>query len=175
VLIVQIAKWYQYHGSMSASDEMVRKNIILFNILDRQLIFLLTSFFLVWLDETPYMITDDMTGFVAQEVQISEGELKRVENSNPSEELYTIDEEIQTKRENGGRFIDASNQQHERSNSDDEANQFFDGCYIYLSGFTESQNIRIKNVILSGGGVRWPTMDSKVTHFIVGSTINQKY
>ncbi len=115
-----------------------------------------------------------MTGFVAQEVQVSEEALKRVENSNPSEDLYTIDEEIQAKRENGGRIIGTSNQLQERSHSDDETNQFFDGCYIYLSGFTESQNIRIKNVILSGGGVRWPTMDSKVTHFIVGNTINQR-
>jgi hypothetical protein len=114
-----------------------------------------------------------MVGFVPQEVRVTEEELKRAENSNPSEDIHNIDEEMQNKRMNNIRDNSASSHYNERSNSDEEGNQYLDGCYIFLSGFTESQNIRIKSMILNGGGVRWPTMDSKITHFVVGNTINQ--
>lgn len=130
-------------------------------------------FVVAWLDEDPYLVTDEMVGFVPQEVRVTEEELKKAENSNPSEDIHNIEAEIQNRRLNNMRD-NASSGYNERSNSDEEGNQYFDGCYIYLSGFTEAQNIRIKNMILNGGGVRWPTMDSKITHFIVGNTINQR-
>ncbi|XP_027851620.2 DNA topoisomerase 2-binding protein 1-B isoform X1 [Aphis gossypii] len=49
-----------------------------------------------------------------------------------------------------------------------KAGTILDGCKIYFSGFTLSEEEKLKRIVISTGGIRYTELNASITHIVVG-------